>query len=98
MTHKIGKRIVRSATPEEQLRHDQIRQQIGTELPELRQWAKDAAARHTEKVAVGTVFTAEEAQIVEAIDAYAAKNSLRNRSDVVRDALSHLLGIEVSRQ
>jgi hypothetical protein len=98
MTNEIPKRIVRPATPEEKERHQEIREQIGRELPELKQWAREAAARHKERVAVGTVLTAEEANVVAAMDEYAAKHSLRNRSAVVREALAHLLGIEIARQ
>jgi hypothetical protein len=49
-------------------------------------------------VAVGTVFTSEEAGVLEAIDSYAAKHSLPGRGAVVREALAHLLGIEMPRQ
>jgi hypothetical protein len=66
-------------------------------LPELTQWAKQVAARHQERVAVGTVFTDQEATVLEAIDNYAAAHSLTSRSAVVREALAHLLGIEISR-
>ena len=47
---------------------------------------------------MGTVFTAEEAQVVKAIDDYAAKHALQHRGAVVREALAQLLGIEVARQ
>jgi hypothetical protein len=96
MSREVRNRIVRPATPDEKQRHDAIRQQIEQELPELRQWAKEAAARHNERVAVGTVFGAEETKIVEAIDHYAAKHALQNRGAVVRQALSQLLGIEIA--
>lgn len=95
--HEIRKRILRSATPEEAARHAVIREQIEEELPELAQWARDAAARHRERIAVGTVFGAEESGVVAAIDEYAAKHSLANRSAVVREALAKLLGVEVRR-
>jgi hypothetical protein len=98
MTHEVRKRILRPATPEEKERHAEIRRQIEQELPELHQGAREAAARHQERVAVGTVFTVAEASIVEAIDSYAAKHALTNRSAVVREALSQLLGIEIARQ
>ena len=98
MTHEIRQRIRRPATPEEKERHQQIRQEIEQELPELKQWARAAAERHKERIAVGTVFTAEEAQVVKAIDDYAAKHALQHRGAVVREALAHLLGIEVARQ
>lgn len=97
MAHEIRQRIHRPATPEEKQRHQQIRQEIEQELPELKQWAREAA-RHQEQVAVGTVFTAEEAQVLKAMDEYAAKHALQNRSAVVREALAQLLGIEVARQ
>ncbi len=98
MAKEIRNRIVRPASPEEVERHQQIREQIQQELPELKQWAREAAARHKDRVAVGTVLTAEEANVLAAIDEYAAKHSLQNRSAVVREALAHLLGIEIARQ
>jgi hypothetical protein len=45
---------------------------------------------------VGTVFPAEEAHVVPAIDEYAAKHSLPGRGAVVREALARLLGIEMT--
>lgn len=96
MTHEIRQRIVRPATPEEKQRHQQVRQQVLAERPELEQWARDVAARHTDRVTVGTVFTSQEAEIVEAIDDYAAKHSLANRGAVVREALSRLLGLTIA--
>src|SRR5208283_3795632 len=56
MTYEIRKPIVRPATPEEKARHQLIRQQIEEELPEIQQWARQAAAQHQERVAVGTVL------------------------------------------
>jgi hypothetical protein len=96
MTHEIRKRIVRDATTEERERHRAIRESIEQELPELARWAKQAAAWHQERVAVGTVFTDHEADVVEAIDKYAAAHSLSGRSAVVREALAQLLGVEIS--
>jgi hypothetical protein len=98
MAHEIRKRIVQEATPEEKERHCVIRGQVEQELPELNQWARAAAARHPERVAVGTVLTGEEAKAAEAIDAYAAKHCLPGRSAVVREALAQLLGIELARK
>ena len=98
MSQKIRKRIVREATPEEKERHRVIREQVKQDLPELDEWARAAAARHQERIAIGTVLTGEEAKVVEAIDDYAAKNSLAGRSAVVREALSQLLGIELARK
>lgn len=98
MTHKVRQRIVRPATPEEKERHELIRRETDGEVPELKQWARAAAARQKERVTVGTVFTADEASVVNAIDDYAAKHSLKHRGAVVREALAHLLGIEVARQ
>ena len=97
MPHEIRDRIRRPATPEEKDRHDQIRKEIAEELPDLKQWAKAAAAKNNERVSVGTVFGAEESLVVEAIDAYAATHALQSRGAVVRQALAHLLGIEVGR-
>jgi predicted transcriptional regulator len=98
MAREVRQRIVRPATPEEAERHTVIRKQIEEELPEIEQWARDAAARHRERVAVGTVLTAEENNVLEAIDDYAAKHSLTSRSAVIREALANLLGIEIARQ
>ena len=98
MSYEIPRRIVRPATPEEQERHPLIRQQVAQELPEVQQWAREAAARHQERVTVGTVLSAEEADILAAMDAYAPKHSLRDRSAVVREALANLLGIDIARQ
>ena len=51
MTHEIRRRILREATPEERERHRTIRREIDQELPELKKWAREAAARHRERVA-----------------------------------------------
>jgi hypothetical protein len=98
MTHEIRHRILREATPEEKNRHRVIREEIERDLPELKQWARDAAARHRERVTVGTVFAAKETKVLEAIDDYAARHALANRGAVVREALAQLLGIEIARQ
>ncbi len=98
MTHEIRQRILRQATPEERERHRTIREEIRQELPELMQWAREIAARHQERVAVGTVFAGPEVDVLEAIDNYATKHSLGSRGAVVREALAHLLGIEIPRQ
>jgi hypothetical protein len=98
VTHEIRKRIIRAATSEEKERHRAIRQEIQDELPELNRWARERAAQHQDRVSVGTVFTSEEAGVLEAIDSYAAKHSLPGRGAVVREALAHLLGIEMPRQ
>jgi hypothetical protein len=97
MTKQIRQRILRGATPEEKERHRVIREDIERELPELKQWARAVAARHRERVAVGTVFTSAEAPIVEAIDHYAAEHSLPDRGAVVREALAQLLGLDIPR-
>ncbi len=98
MSNEIRQRILREATPEEKERHRTIREEVERELPELKQWARETAARHRERVAVGTVFTSEEAVVVDAIDDYAAKHALPDRGAVVREALSHLLGVEIPRR
>lgn len=97
MSHEIGRRILRPATPEEKERHERIRQEIEAELPELQSWAKAASANHRDRVTVGTVFTSDEVAVLQAIDDYAAKHSLKSRGAVVRDALARLLGIKVAR-
>lgn len=97
MTNPIRHRILREATPEERSRHRAIREEIAQELPELKQWAREAAARHPDRVAIGTVLAAEESQVLAAIDDYATKHSLANRGAVVREALARLLGIEITR-
>ena len=58
MPNEIRQRIQRPATPEEKARHEQIRKEIEEELPDLKQWAREAAMAHKERVAVGTVFIA----------------------------------------
>ena len=98
MSREIRQRIAREATPEEKERHHTIREEVERELPELNQWAREAAARHKERVGVGTVFTSEEAVVVDAIDDYAAKHALPGRGAVVREALAHLLGVEIPRR
>jgi hypothetical protein len=98
MTHEIRQRILREATPEEKERHHTIREEIRQELPELKKWARETATRHQERVAVGTVFAGKESDVLEAIDNYATKHSLTSRGAVVREALAHLLGIEIPRQ
>lgn len=97
MTREIRQRIVRKATPEERERHRNIRAEIEQELPELKRWARETAAQHRERVAVGTVFTDQEAGVLEAIDDYAMKHSLSSRGAVVREALAQLLGVDITR-
>src|SRR5262249_45470033 len=98
MTRAIRRRIVRAATPEEEERHRTLREQIRQEMPELEQKARESAARHQERAAIGTVFTEQETAVVDAIDHYATTHSLVSRGDVVREALAHLLGIDIPRQ
>jgi hypothetical protein len=95
MSNEIRNRIVRDATSEEKERHALIRAEIEQELPALKVWARAAAARHSDRIAVGTVFTSEETSVVQAIDDYAEAHSLANRGAVVREALSRLLGLEI---
>jgi hypothetical protein len=98
MSQEVPKRILREATPEEKERHRVVRQQVEQELPELERWARVAAARRQERMAIGTLLSGEEADVVAAIDDYAAKHSLADRSAVVREALSKLLGVELARE
>jgi transposase len=98
MVHEVRQRIVRPATPEEKERHAQIREKTEGEVPELKRWAREAAARHAGRIPVGTVFGEEEADVVQAIDHYAAGHALANRSAVVREALAQLLRIDIQRQ
>src|SRR5205823_1273721 len=98
LPREIRKRIVRPATPEEAARNKQIREQIEQELPELAQWAQAGAAGHRERVAVGTVFAAEESDVLSAIDDYGVKHSLPGRGAVVREALARLLKIDIPRK
>jgi hypothetical protein len=95
--HEVRQRIIRPATAEERERHAQIRETVQEELPELRHWALEAAARHIERVPVGTVFGEEETHVAQAIDRYAAGHALGNRGAVVRVALSRLLSIDIPR-
>jgi hypothetical protein len=98
MPHEIRKRVLREATLEEKERHQKIRDETEQELPELKKRARAAAARHQDRVAVGTVFTPEEAKVLEAMDKYAAEHSLAGRSAVVREALAELLGMDIARR
>jgi hypothetical protein len=98
MAREVRHRIVRPATPEEKERHEQVREKIDEELPELKRWAREAAGRHAGRVPVGTVFGEEEADVVRAIDHYAAGHALADRSAVVREALAQLLRIDIQRQ
>lgn len=97
MTHEVGNRIIRPATQDEKERHDLIRRQIAAETPELKEWARRAAAQHQERVRIGTVLTSAEATILEAMDDYALKHALSSRSAVIREALAKLLDIEIAR-
>ncbi len=76
MAREVRQRVFRPATPEEKERHGQIREKIEEELPELKRWAREAAARHGSRVPIGTVFGEEEADVVRAIDHYAAGHAL----------------------
>ena len=96
--HEVRQRIVRPATPEEKERHGQIREKIEEELPDLKQSAREVAVRHAGRIPVGTVFGEEEANVVRAIDHYAAGHSLADRSAVVREALAQLFGMDIQRQ
>ncbi len=98
MPHQFRSRVIRDATTEEKERHGMIREEIEQELPVLKDWARAAADRHPDRIAVGTVFSADESEVVDAIDSYAASHSLAGRSAVVREALSKLLGVEIAPQ
>lgn len=98
LPREMGKRIVRPATAEEAQRHASVRRAIEEELPEIKEWARQAVAECDSRVAVGTVFSADEKPVVEAIDAYAASHSLPNRSAVIREALAHLLNLSISHE
>lgn len=98
MVNENLKRTVRDATPEEQERHRIIREQVKQDLPELNAWALGAAARHKERIAVGTVLSGEETKLVQHIDDYAAKHSSAGRGAVVREALAQLLGVDLARE
>ena len=98
MTHEIRNRIIRDATTEEKQAHSAIRAEVEKELPALKDWARVAAARNCDRIAVGTVFTSRETDVVQAIDDYAAAHCLENRGAVVREALARLLGVEISQQ
>ena len=98
MAREIRNRIIRAATPEERDRHDAIRNEVEQDLPALTTWARQVAAEHADRIAVGTVFTADETPVIQAIDQYASDHSLSSRSAVVREALASLLGIQISRK
>ena len=98
MTHEIRQRIIRPATPEERDRHQRIREQIKQGFPDLQQWARQAVAEQRDQIAIGTVLSAEETNVLAAMDEYAATHALHSRSAVVREALANLLGIQIARQ
>jgi hypothetical protein len=93
---EIRNRIIRSSTPEEKERHRAVRDGVEQELSELKRWARQTAAEHRERIAIGTVLSAQEREVLDAIDKYAAEHALPGRSAVVREALSLLLGIEIA--
>ena len=95
---EMGRRIVRPASAEELQRHDQVRQGIEQELSEIQERARHVAAQCRSRVAVGTVFSADEKPVVEAIDAYATSHSLPSRSAVIREALGRLLNMSIARE
>lgn len=97
MSKENFKRTVRSATSDELDRQRLIREQVMQDLPELNAWARAAAARHQERIGIGTVLSGEETKLVRYIDDYAAKHSLAGRGAVVREALAQLLGVELDR-
>jgi len=94
----MGRRIVRPATAEELQRHDHVRRGIEQELAEIKARARQGAAQCRSRVAVGTVFSADERTVVEAIDAYATSHSLPSRSAVIREALGRLLNMPIARE
>lgn len=95
-SREMGKRIVRPATAEEARRHSDVRRAIEDEVPEIKEWSRQAAQQGGSRVAVGTVFSDDEKLVIEAIDAYVASHSLPNRSAVIREALAHLLNISIA--
>ena len=95
---EMGRRIVRPATAEELQRHDEVRRGIEQELAEIKDRARQGAAQCRSRVAVGTVFSADEKTVVEAIDAYATSHSLPSRSAVIREALGRLLNMSIARE
>lgn len=92
----VGKRIIRAASAAEQNRHAEVRAAVAAERDEIAAWARSVAASPASQVAVGAVFTAAEAPVLEAIDAYAASHDLPGRSAVVREALAQLLDMPVA--
>ena len=96
--HEIRQRIARPATPEDRERHREIRDKTAEELPELKRWAREVAARNADRTPVGTVFGEDEAHVIQAIDHYAADHALADRSAVVREALAQLLHVDIQRQ
>ncbi len=98
MASQVRKCIVRPATAEEKGRHELIRQEIKEELPQISQWSRVTAGKHRDRVAVETVLSAEEGNVLEAMNNYAVDHSLPDRSAMVREALANLLGIDIARQ
>ena len=97
MARKIRNVINRPATAEEKERHRGIRAQVATELPRIQAKGREILAENAEaRRHLDTVFNSEEEYVFDAIDQFAASNSLANRGAVVRMALSKLLGIEIA--
>ena len=97
MARKIRNVINRPATAEEQERHRNIRAQVATEFPRIQAQGREILAETAEaRRHLDTVFNSEEEYVFDAIDQFAASNSLANRGAVVRMALSKLLGIEIA--
>ncbi len=96
MARKLRKVINRPATAEEKTRHRSIRAQVAAELPRIQAKGRQILAETAgERRHLDTVFISGEEYVFDAIDQFAASNSLANRGAVVRMALSKLLGIEI---
>jgi len=91
-----GRRISHHASAEEQARHAAIRLLVADDLPELTAWARHVAGTGSGRIAVGTVFAADEREVLDTIDAYASGHALPGRAAVVREALARLLGLDIA--
>ena len=97
MAQKLRNVINRPATADEKDRHRQIRAQVATELPRIQAKGRQILAETAEERRhLDTAFNSGEEYVFDAIDQFAASNSLANRGAVVRLALAKLLGIEIA--
>jgi len=88
MTKKIGKRIYRQATVEEQERHKRIREQIQEELPDIQQRAKQKLAEAMQRgIAIQHTMAVLKA---ERMKKGLSLSDMKERTGIERSTLSRL--------